>query len=254
MPDDKVGQGDEMARRARGVAAGLADVGLTRAEELLRRLSPEGRAQARREKEARARRQKRLLFRLALASAASLLVWAVLAAFLVPGAAMAIAAAMMVLLGALIVARADPSVRGRAALAEAALPDLATETTIWLAAQRRGLPAPAVQLADMLSRRLDELAPQTVRLDARSPAADAVRKLIATELPDLVDGWRAVPIHRRSLPQADGRTPDGQLTDGLRLIDAELGRITDQLASGSLNTVAVQKRYLELKYGDGGTD
>ncbi|WP_445191920.1 hypothetical protein ACT009_15300 [Sphingomonas sp. Tas61C01] len=251
MPDDRIGQGEEMVRRARGVAAGLADVGLTQAEELLRRLSPEGRAQARREKEARARRQKRLLLRLALASVASLLAWAVLAAFLVPGAALAIAAAMMVFLGALIIARADPTVRGRAALAEAGLPDLAAETTIWLAAQRRGLPAPAVQLADTLSRRLDELAPQAARLDPRSPAADAVRKLIATELPDLVEGWRAVPIHRRSLPQADGRTPDAQLTDGLRLIDAELARMTDQLAGGTLDAVTVQGRYLELKYGDG---
>ena len=47
---DRTGQGDEIVRRARGVAAGFADVGLTQAEELLRRLSPEGRAQARREK------------------------------------------------------------------------------------------------------------------------------------------------------------------------------------------------------------
>ena len=54
------------------------------------------------------------------------------------------------------------------------------------------------------------------------------------------------------LPQSDGRTPDAQLTDGLRLIDAELARMTDQLAGGTLDAVTVQGRYLELKYGDGG--
>ena len=54
MHDERQGQGEDIVRRARGVAAGLADVGLTQAEDLLRRLSPEGRAQARRERDARA--------------------------------------------------------------------------------------------------------------------------------------------------------------------------------------------------------
>ena len=49
--DDNSGQRAPMIDRARSVAAGFADVGLTQAEELLRRLSPEGRGQARRERE-----------------------------------------------------------------------------------------------------------------------------------------------------------------------------------------------------------
>lgn len=249
MHDESQGQGGDIVRRARGVAAGLADVGLTQAEEMLRRLSPEGRAQARRERDARNRRQRRVLTLLCCALVVSLLVWGALGIVLVPAAATAIATATMIALTLLIAERTKAAPRGRAALAGAPLPDLATETTIWLAAQRRGLPLPATQLADSLTRRLAELAPQAETLDPRSPAADAVRTLVATELPDLVDGWRAVPVSRRTVAQANGRTPDDHLIDGLRLIDAELARMTDNLSHGALDAVAVQGRYLELKYG-----
>jgi len=249
MHDEGTGQGDEIVRRARGVAAGFADVGLTQAEELLRRLSPEGRAQARREKEARQRRERRILGRLGLALVVALLVWATLGMVFAPTVATALAIATMVALTIWIAQSSQAVPRGRAALAEATLTDLAEETTIWLTAQRRGLPLPAAQLADALTRRFAELAPQTARLDPKSPAADAVRTLIATELPDLIDGWRAVPVSRRTLPQANGRTPNDHLIDGLRLIDTEVARMTDNLSHGALDAVSVQGRYLELKYG-----
>lgn len=61
--NDDTGPQQPMIHRARTIATGLADVGLTHAEELLRRLSPEGREQARREREAKARRQKRVMIR-----------------------------------------------------------------------------------------------------------------------------------------------------------------------------------------------
>lgn len=249
MPDETPGEGKEIARRARTVAAGFADVGLTQAEELLRRLSPEGRAQARREKQARRRREQRVLLLLGLAVAACLLVWVGLGAFLPAMAANVIALAVMIVLVMIIAKRTKPGPQGRQALTAAALPDLTTEMTIWLAAQRRGLPPPAATLTDTLAQRLADLAPQTARLDPRSPAADSVRKLIATELPDLIDHWRAVPLSRRTIAQSDGRTPNAQLTDGLRLIDAEISRMTDHLAHGALDAVAVQGRYLEMKYG-----
>ena len=251
MNDERSDHGDAIVRRARGVAAGFADVGLTQAEELLRRLSPEGRAQARREKEARHRRERRILGRLALALVAALLVWATLGMILAPGVATVLAIATMILLTVVIASRSKAAPRGRAALAEAALPDLAAETTIWLTAQRRGMPLPAIQLADALTRRLAELAPQTARLDPKSHAADAVRTLVASELPNLVDNWRAVPVSHRTVLQTNGHTPNDHLIYGLRLIDAEVARMTDNLSHGALDAVAVQGRYLELKYGDG---
>ena len=220
MTNTGPGDGEEMIRRVRTLAVGFADTGLTQAEELLRRVSPEGRAQARRERAARARRRNRLLARLTLAMLASSAVLVVLAQVVGTSIAVLAGAATMVLLTMMILSRASPRSPGREALIGADIGGLPAEATVWLAAQRRALPAPAVPLIDMLSRRLDDLAPQLVQLDRREPAADAVRKLIAGELPGLVEGWRGVPLSLRGVPQADGRSPNEHLVDGLRLIDA----------------------------------
>ncbi len=233
--------------RARKVAVGLADVGLSGAEELLRRMSPEGREQARRERAARARRQRRLLLWLTLATAASLLVWALLVAVVSPGAALAIAAALLLLACVVLFLRADPRTPGREALVQATLPDLAGEAQVWLAAQDRGLPPPARQLAGDIRQRLDDLAPHVVRIDPRSPAAAALRKLIAHELPDLIGEWRGVAVSARRLPLADGRSADDHLINGLRLIEGELAQVHGDACDG-LRGIAVQGRYLELKY------
>ena len=102
------GQREPMISRARNIAVRLADVGLTQAEELLRRMSPEGREQARREREARARRQQRIMIRLTMATVVALLGWALLAMVATAGVALAIASALMLLLTTLIFLRADP--------------------------------------------------------------------------------------------------------------------------------------------------
>lgn len=246
--NDDTGPREPMIHRARSVAAGFADVGLTHAEDLLRRLSPEGREQARREREARTRRQKRLMVRLAIAAIASLLVWAMLAALAPASLALAVASALLLLLTTIVFVRADPRVPGREALAEAALPGLAEQAVIWLAAQRRGMPAPALRLADAMGRRLDDLAPRLGRLDPRSPAAASIRKLIAVEMPALVESWRMVPISARRVAHADGWMPDDHLVNGLQVIDAELTRASDLLGRSTLDEIAIQGRYLELKY------
>jgi len=240
--------GEPMIYRARKIAAGFADAGLTHAEEMLRRLSPEGREQARREREAKARRQKRLMLRLVTAAIGALLVWAPLATVSAPGVALAVASALMLLLTVLVFVRADRPVPGREALAGAPLHRLAEESGVWLAAQRRGFPPPAARLAESMILKLDALAPRLGRLDPRSPAAAAVRKLIAEEMPRLVDGWRIVPLSARRAPGADGRTPDDHLINGLELIEAELGRASEQLCRSSIDEIEVFGRYLELKY------
>lgn len=244
--------GEPMIYRARKIAAGFADVGLTHAEEMLRRLSPEGREQARRDREAKARRRKRLMLRLIMAATAALLVWALLATVSSFGVALAAASAVLLLLTVMVLLRGDRAVPGSEALAEAPLHRLAEESIVWLAAQRRGLPLPAAQLADSMSLRLDILAPQLGRLDPRSPAAASVRKLIAEEMPRLVGSWRTVPISARRAPGADGRTPDDHLINGLQLIEAELGQASEQLGREPADEIAVLGRYLELKYdGEG---
>jgi len=246
--DGGPGDGSELIRRAQKLAIGFADTGLTHAEDMLRRISPEGRAQARRERAARARRRNRLLAQLALAALVALLVLGLLWQLVNPALSVIAAAAVMLALTTAIVSRTRPRAPGREALVGADLASLPAEATVWLAAQRRALPAPAVRLTDTLARRLDDLAPQLARLDPREPAADAVRKLISVELPALVEGWRGVPLSLRGVPQADGRSPNAQLVDGLALIDAEVSRMTEQLARGALDEVATHGRYLELKY------
>lgn len=240
-----------MINRAKSVAAGFADIGLTRAEELLRRMSPEGREQARREREAKSRRQKRLFTRLLLAVIASVLAWAILTPMIAPAVALAASSALMLLLTTLIFLRADPRAPGREALTQATLSELAEEAIVWIAAQRRGLPQSALQITETMSHRLEALAPVLGRLDDRTPAAAAIHKLIAAELPALVDGWRSVPVSMRSVARTDGFTPNDHLDSGLELIDAELSRIGEQFAYGALDEIAIHGRYLELKYNDG---
>lgn len=236
---------DRLIGRARDVALGLADTGLTRAEAMLHRVSPAGRARARREREARARARRPVW----VAAIGAVMV---LASTALMGASPVVLLGLAVLLVAavvLIAVQVRPApVTGEILVRRTALPDLTRQAQTWLDRQRDALPAPALPLADALAHRLAELQPQLARLSPEEPAAEAVRKLIATELPGLVDGWRGVPPSLRTRPQADGRTPDAQLVDGLRLIDGEVARMTEQLARGALDEVATQGRYLELKY------
>lgn len=134
---------------------------------------------------------------------------------------------------------------------ELALLPLRTEE--WLARQRPALPAPAARLVDGIGIRLETLAPQLQRLDEREPAAAAVKRLIADELPELINGYARVPAHLRR-EGLNGMSPDKQLLDGLAVVDSELARMSEQIASGDLNQLATQKRYLEIKYQGDGAD
>lgn len=218
---------------------------LNQAERMIRRVSPQGRALARREAAARAR-SRRTVWLAAFASVLLLLGMMMVGA---PGAALAIAALAVTAAIVLVALRTRPkAVSAEVLVGRTDLRVLPEQAAVWLADQRRALPAPAVQLADTLSRRLGELQPQLARLQSDEPAAQAVRKLLAVELPGLVEGYRGVPASLRTQPRADGRTADAHLLDGLQLIDDEVARMTKQLARGALDEVATQGRYLELKY------
>lgn len=124
---------------------------------------------------------------------------------------------------------------------------LPLRTEEWLSTQRLALPAPAMTLVDGIGLKLEQLAPQLQMLDAREPAAAEVRRLIAEELPELIKGYQRVPTALRR-DGINGMSPDKQLVDGLAVVDSELGRMSEQLATGDLNKLATQGRYLELKY------
>ncbi|MFM7027792.1 MAG: hypothetical protein ACKOXK_03835 [Chakrabartia sp.] len=129
----------------------------------------------------------------------------------------------------------------------APLKALPLSTEAWLAGQRRALPPPAQRIADQIGLKLEQIAPQLAVLDEREPAAHEIRRLIADELPELVNGYLRVPGHLRR-DGMNGLSPDRQLVDGLGVVESELQRMSEQLASGDLHKLATQGRYLELKY------
>ena len=71
---------------------------------------------------------------------------------------------------------------------------------------------------------------------------DMVRRLVGEELPELIRGYQRVPQQLRR------QGPDAQLVEGLRVVEGEIARMTEQLASGDLDKLATQGKYLELKY------
>lgn len=127
---------------------------------------------------------------------------------------------------------------------------LVGRTELWLERQRPALPAPAVQVVDRIGAQLDALGLQLDGLDANTPAARDVRQLVGETLPNLVSTYTAIPRHLRAEAQA-GRSPDQQLTESLTKVSAEIDSVTRQLASGAIDNLAIQTRYLDYKYGGG---
>lgn len=154
--------------------------------------------------------------------------------------------AMVVAVGALAVFPRSPMPRADA-LPAVALAQLPARTEDWLAAQRPRLPAPAIHLVDTIALKLDALAPQLATLDEREPAAGAVRRLLADELPELVGGYTRVPQALRSV-DTDGIVPERRLVEGLEAVDGALTRMSEDLARGDLERLATQGEYLRLKY------
>jgi hypothetical protein len=130
---------------------------------------------------------------------------------------------------------------------------LPAQTGRWLEAQRPALPPPARGLIDQIGIRLDALAPQLATLDPAQPAADEVRKLVGEQLPEFVRDYQAVPASLRTTPR-NGKTPDAQLVDGLKLIDGQIAELSTHLAQGDLDALATRGRFLEIKYRGDGAD
>ena len=223
------------------------------AEALLQRVSPEGRRLAQRQRQRRNRARLRALGRATAAAMAIILLaiaWGVVVGpigqigFLAAVIAMAIAAVV-------IFATSHEPEETAQSLAVSDITLLPQKTEAWLQRQRAALPAPAQRLADGIGLKLEALAPQLASLDPREPAAAEVRKLLATELPELIEGYTRVPLNLRQ-DSSNGPAPDKQLVEALGVVDSELARMSADLASGDLQKLATQGRYLELKYKDDG--
>lgn len=222
---------------------------LQQADQLLRRVSPAARDLARRQRQ---RRQQRMMRRLRTA-----VIWGAVIMAAIIGVSMVLSALNLAwIVGGLIICAiiaffilVAPGEEETTAekLMESELPALPAKTESWLASQRLALPAPAARQLDGIATRLEELRPQLQNLDPREPAAVEVRRLVGVELPELVEGYKRVPEHLRR-DDGRGRSPEKQLVEGLGIVEEEIGRMTRQLASGDLDALATQGKYLELKY------
>lgn len=220
-----------------------SDLIISKAEELIRRASPEGRAAARRRRERRRQRAVRMMRRMFFVTLAILVgavVWGLISPIGGTGV-MAVALAVVLAWVGVLLFTAEPDARVED-LPQVPLKALPSRTETWLESQRPALPAPANRLIDQIGVRLEGLAPCIQQLDEREPAAMEVRRLVGEELPELVRGYQRVPQQLRR------QGPDAQLVEGLRVVESELGRMTQELAAGNLDRLATQGKYLELKY------
>ena len=179
----------------------------------------------------------------------AVLVASIVAGFFIPLGITGVMVTLGVMLAAVLLIIAMPPERSVKveALSRTSLSALPLQTEIWLENQRKELPTPAAALVDSIGVKLETLAPQLERLTDQEPAAQEVRKLLADHLPELVTGYQSIPQPLRR-EERNGRVPEQQLIEGLSVIDAEITRMSESLASGDLNRLAIQNRFLEMKY------
>ncbi len=229
------------------------DAQIERAREVMARISQDYRGQAQATIKRARRKTRSALQRLILIAIANavILIAAMVTGLILPGGIgiFGALAAMMLMLAATLAIALAPAPRAPtpAKLAQVDIKALPAQTERWLEAQRPLLPAPAVQLVDRIGRRLDTLSPQLAGVDNETPEAMEVRRLIGEQLPAFLRDYERVPEPLRRV-ERNGRTPDAQLVDGLKLIEQEIGDMTQRLAQADLDSLSTRGRFLEMKY------
>ncbi len=71
-------------------------------------------------------------------------------------------------------------------------------------------------------------------------SAQCERKASSTEAESASAALRGV--------ERNGKTPDQQLVDGLKVIGGQIDEMAGQLAQGDLDALSTRGRYLEIKY------
>lgn len=143
----------------------------------------------------------------------------------------------------------DPTPDLDAAVPPAVLP---AATDVWLDRQRRNLPALAAPQVDAISARLATLESQLAQVPAGDPVAQDLSRLLSRHLPELVERYTRVPAEQRARTiESDGRSLDATLVEGLKVVEEELARASDQLASADRDAVRIQGKFLEARYKDG---
>lgn len=220
------------------------------AHAMMRRVSPEGRAEARRLREARSRRVRGLALGWLAIAVAVFLLYSVADRELGPFGADGFAGAIAVMLAACAILAFATRARTVAEppSADAPMELLPDRLRAWATAQRPRLPAPAAATLDGIGARLDALAPHLAAAGPGSMEADALRRLVGGELPALVDQYRAVPTPLRAEPGPNGTSPDARLLHGLATVERRLTELTREAGAGALDGLSTHDRYLDAKY------
>ena len=148
--------------------------------------------------------------------------------------------------GAAVYTGGEPAPGDLGTAPPAALP---AATDAWLDRQRSALPRLAAPQVDAISAKLATLEGQLAQVPANDPVAQDVGRLLAKHLPELVERYTRVPAEQRLRTiEGDGRTLETTLIEGLKVVDAELARASDELAAADRDAVLVQGRFLENRY------
>ncbi len=150
-------------------------------------------------------------------------------------------------IGAAVWSPSEPELRSVADAAPAALPAV---TDAWLDRRRRDLPRLAAPQVDAISAKLATLEGQLAQVGPADPVAQDLSRLLGKHLPELVERYTRVPADQRARTiDSDGRTIETTLIDGLKVVEAELARASDELASADRDALLVQGKFLENRYG-----
>ena len=188
---------------------------------------------------------------IAAANAVLLIAAAMVGALLFPLGIMGALAVLLLMVAVTLAIALAPAPRAPspAKLREVDIKVLPARTERWLEAQRPALPAPARTMVDRIGLKLEALTPQLASVEDGTEHAFEVRRLVGEQLPAFVNDYAKVPATLRATPR-NGKTPDAELIDGLKLIEQEIGEMTERLAQADLDALQTRGRFLELKYRD----
>lgn len=127
--------------------------------------------------------------------------------------------------------------------------ELPARTDVWLDARRRDLPRLAAPTLDAISAKLNALQPQLAAVPAMDARAQDVGRLLNSHLPELVERYRKVPPELRRTPAEDGGPSiEARLVEGLKTVDTELARVSENLAADDRDAFLIQGKFLENRY------
>jgi hypothetical protein len=114
------------------------------------------------------------------------------------------------------------------------------------------LPAPAQAELDKISTALPALKETMARIESLDPNAQDARRLMSLHLPGLIDRYLHVPKAYRGDYDAEGKSIDDRLVEGLAAGRQALAEISENLAKQDLMAFETQGRFIQSRYGEEG--